>query len=124
MKYTGQIEFTIEEQNEEVVVSQMPVTPGICNPYGTVHAGAMVWFADVTATILAMGGQASPEDAQNFQLAIDIHTTLMRNQREGVLRAEARFVKKGRRVSVVRTQVTGENGRLLAEVTTTHIPAK
>jgi acyl-coenzyme A thioesterase PaaI-like protein len=33
-------------------------------------------------------------------------------------------VKKGRRVSVVRTAVTGENGRLLAEVTTTHIPAK
>jgi uncharacterized protein (TIGR00369 family) len=124
IKYTGNIEFTIEEQNEEVVISQMPVTPGICNPYGTVHAGAMIWFADVTATLLAMGGTASPEDAQNFQLAIDLHTTLISNQREGVLRAEARFVKKGRRVSVVRTAVTGENGRLLAEVTTTHIPAK
>ena len=124
MKYTGQIEFTIEEQNEEVVISHMPITPGNCNPYGTVHAGAIIWFADVTATVLAMGGQSSPEDAQNFQLAIDLHTTLMSNQREGVLQAEARFVKKGRRVSVVRTQVTGSNGRLLAEVTTTHIPAK
>jgi uncharacterized protein (TIGR00369 family) len=124
MKYTGNIEFTIEEQNEEVVIGQMPITPGICNPYGTVHAGAMIWFADVTATILAMGGAASPVDAQNFQLAIDLHTALISNQREGVLRAEARFVKKGRRVSVVRTAVTGENGRLLAEVTTTHIPAK
>jgi uncharacterized protein (TIGR00369 family) len=124
MKYTGNIEFTIEEQSADAVMSQMPVTPGICNPFGTVHAGAMIWFADVTATILAMGGAASPEDAQNFQLAIDLHTTLIGNQREGVLRAEARFVKKGRRVSVVRTRVTGENGRLLAEVTTTHIPAQ
>ena len=123
MNYTGQIEFTIEEQSQDVVISTMPVTPGICNPYGTVHAGAMIWFADVTATLLAMGGAVSPQDAQNFQLAIDLHTTLMGNQREGVLRAEARFVKKGRRVSVVRTQVTGENGRLLAEVTTTHVPA-
>ena len=123
MKYTGQIEFTIEEQSEEMVISHMPVTPGICNPYGTVHAGAMIWFADVTATVLAMGGATSVEDARNFQLAIDLHTTLISNQREGVLRAEARFVKKGRRVSVVRTQVTGANGRLLAEVTTTHIPA-
>lgn len=124
MKYTGNIEFTIEEQNEEVVISHMPITPGICNPYGTVHAGAMIWFADVTATVLAMGGAKSPEDAHNFQLAIDLHTALIANQREGVLRAEARFVKKGRRVSVVRTAVTGENGRLLAEVTTTHIPAR
>jgi uncharacterized protein (TIGR00369 family) len=124
MNYTGNIEFTIEEQSEDVVISHMPVTPGICNPYGTVHAGAMIWFADVTATVLAMGGQTSPEAAQNFQLAIDLHSTLMSNQRDGMLRAEARFVKKGRRVSVVRTQVTGENGRLLAEVTTTHIPAK
>ena len=124
MKYTGNIEFTIEEQNEEVVISQMPVTSGICNPYGTVHAGAMIWFADVTATVLAMGGAASAEDAQNFQLAIDLHTALIGNQRQGVLRAEARYVKKGRRVSVVRTAVTGESGRLLAEITTTHIPAK
>ena len=124
MNYTGSIQFTIEEQGEEVVISHMPITQGICNPYGTVHAGAMIWFADVTATILAMGGQASPEDAQNFQLAIDLHTTLIGNQREGILKAEARFVKKGRRVSVVRTAVTGENGRLLAEVTTTHVPAK
>ncbi len=124
MEYKGQIEFTIEQQSEEMVISQMPITPGICNPYGTVHAGAMIWFADVTATVLAMGGQTSPEDAQNFQLAIDLHTTLIGNQREGVLRAESRFVKKGRRVSVVRTAVTGADGRLLAEITTTHIPAK
>ena len=124
MEYKGQIEFTIEQQSEEMVISQMPITPGICNPYGTVHAGAMIWFADVTATVLAMGGQTSPEDAQNFQLAIDLHTTLIGNQREGMLRAESRFVKKGRRVSVVRTAVTGADGRLLAEITTTHIPAK
>ena len=124
MEYKGQIEFTIEQQSEEVVISQMPITPGICNPYGTVHAGAMIWFADVTATVLAMGGQTTPEDAQNFQLAIDLHTTLIGNQREGMLRAESRFVKKGRRVSVVRTAVTGADGRLLAEITTTHIPAK
>ena len=124
MKYTGNIEFTIEEQSQEVVIGQMPITPGICNPYGTVHAGALIWFADVTATVLAMGGASSPTDAQNFQLAIDLHTALIGNQRQGILRAEARFVKKGRRVSVVRTSVTGEGDRLLAEVTTTHIPAR
>ena len=55
MKIEGHIEFTIIEQTAERVVSEMPVTAGIKNPYGTVHAGATLWFADVTATMLVMG---------------------------------------------------------------------
>jgi len=46
------------------------------------------------------------------------------NQKEGTLRAVASFVKKGRTVSVVRTKVFGDNDKLIAEVTTTHVPAK
>ena len=58
-----------------------------------------------------------------FPLAVDLHATLLRNQRKGEIQAEARFVCQGRRVCVVRTRVTGNEGQLLAEVTTTHIPA-
>lgn len=50
-----------------------------------------------------------------------IFSKTQKNGRAG-LRAR-RFVKKGRRVTVVRTRVTGDKGRLLAEVTTTHVPA-
>ena len=35
-KRTGNIEFFIEERNEEFVISSMPVNPGILNPFGTV----------------------------------------------------------------------------------------
>jgi len=38
--------------------------------------------------------------------------------------AEARFVSKGKTVQVIRTRLTGNNDKLLAEVTTTHITAK
>lgn len=34
------------------------------------------------------------------------------------------FVKRGRQLSVVRTTITGAEGRLVAEVTTSHMPAK
>jgi hypothetical protein len=34
------------------------------------------------------------------------------------------FVKRGRRLSVVRTTVTGAGGKLLADVTTSHVPAE
>ncbi len=122
-KRSGIIEFFIEERQDDCVTSRMPVTEGILNPFGTVQAGAMLWMADVTATIMAIGKTEIGEDGKGFPLAVDLHTTLLGNQHDGEIRAEARVVRRGKRVIVVRTRVTGNQGRLLAEVTTTHIPA-
>ena len=123
VRRTGNIEFYIEDRTEEHVVSRMPVKEGMLNPFGTVHAGAMVWMADVTATVMAIGNTEIGEDGQGFPLAVDLHTTLLGNQRDGEIRAEARVVRRGKRIIVIRTRVTGNGGRLLAELTTTHIPA-
>jgi uncharacterized protein (TIGR00369 family) len=122
-KRTGEIEFFIEERNEDHVVSRMPVGKGVLNPFGTVQAGAMLWLADVTATVLAIGATDLGEQGQGFPLAININANLLSNQRGGELLAEARFVRKGKRVTVVRTRVTGDDGKFLVEVTTTHVPA-
>ena len=119
----GELEFFIETRGRDRVVSRMPVTEGIKNPFGLVQAGAMIWLADVTATVLVLENSVLEEGGRGFPLAVDLHTTLLSNQREGEIRAEARPVRLGRRVSVVRTSLTGEGGRLLAEVTTTHVPA-
>ena len=120
---TGDIEFFIEQRGEDCVVSRMPISQGALNPFGTIHAGAMLWLADVTATVLAIGDAQLGEQGQGFPLAINLAANLLGNQRGGEVRAEARFVRKGKRVTVVRTQVIGDNDRLLAEVTTNHIPA-
>ena len=120
---SGELEFFIEDRNEDSVVSRMPVTPGVCNPFGTVQAGAMLWMADVTATVLAIGTDKLDEKGRGFPLAINVNANLLGNQRKGDIFAEARFVRRGKRVTVVRTRVTGDNGQLLAEVTTTHVPA-
>jgi 1,4-dihydroxy-2-naphthoyl-CoA hydrolase len=122
-KRTGELEFSIEERRDDCVVSKMPVGKGALNPFGTVQAGAMLWFADVTATVLAIGTSELGEKGQGFPLAINLNANLLSNQRGGEIFAEARFVRKGKRVTVVRTRVTGDDGRLLAEVTTTHVPA-
>ena len=111
---TGEIEFFIEERKEDCVVSRMPVAAGVLNPFGTVQAGAMLWLADVTATVLAIGNTRLGEKGQGFPLAINLNANLLGNQRGGDIRAEARFVRRGKRVTVVRTRVTGENDRLLA----------
>ena len=122
-KRTGNIEFYIEERTDEYVISRMPVKQGMLNPFGTVHAGAMIWLADVTATVMAIGNTEIGEQGQGFPLAVDLHTTLLGNQRDGEIKAEARIVRRGKRVIVVRTRVTGNEGRVLAELTSTHIPA-
>ena len=120
---TGEIEFFIKERNTDCVTSIMPIKEGILNPFGTVHAGAILWLADVTATVLALEKVGLSPDGKGFPLAINLNTNLIGNQREGEIKAEARFVRSGKRVTVIRTRVTGAQGRLLAEVTTTHIPA-
>jgi uncharacterized protein (TIGR00369 family) len=124
-RYQGEIDFSIEEHSAEQVVATMPVNLGIMNPFGTIHAGAMIWFADVAATLCAIGDLDHIDDeGRGFPLAIDLHTVLVGNQGEGELKAVARPVRRGSRVTVIRTEVTGNQGRLLIDMTTTHVPAR
>ena len=124
MKIEGRLEFEITEQTSERVVSEMLIQSGILNPFGVVHAGAMLWFADVTATVLAFGSTEFSHGVSGFPLAINLQANFTGNQKAGKLKAVASFVKKGRTVSIVRTTVFGDNDRLIADVTTTHVPAK
>jgi uncharacterized protein (TIGR00369 family) len=124
MKIEGKIEFTVTKQEQEQVISEMPVQSGILNPYGVVHAGAILWFADVTATILAMGSTQVGEGMSGFPLAINLNANFAGNQRTGTLRAVASFVKKGKTVSIVRTIVLGENDKMIADVSTNHVASK
>jgi len=124
MKIEGKIEFTVVKRESDEVISEMPVQPGILNPYGVIHAGAILWFADVTATILAMGSIQAGQGMSGFPLAINLNANFASNQKTGKLRAVASFVKKGKTVSIVRTVVLGENDKLIAEVSTNHVAAR
>ena len=124
MKYDGTIAFTITERTAERVAGVMPVQPGILNPFGVVHAGAMLWFADVCATVLAAAGADTTQGGSGFPLAVNLHASFVANQKDGELRAMSVFVKRGRRLSVVRTTITGARDRFIADVTTSHVPAR
>lgn len=123
MQVNGNINFTIVSQTADEVCGEMPVQSGILNPFGVAHAGAMLWFADVCATVLAFGKTEMVAGASGFPLAINLSAALLGNQKNGVFHARSVFVKRGRTLNVVRTTVTGEAGRLIAEITTSHIPA-
>ena len=123
MKVQGTLEFTITERSADRVVSEMPIGPGVKNPYGVVHAGAILWFADVTATVLVREAKET-DGVRAFPLAISLNANLVSNQADGSLKAVSTFVKNGRTVSVVRTGVYGAGDKLIADVTTSHVLAK
>lgn len=123
--YEGGIAFDIEEHSADRVVARMPVGPAMLNPFGTVHAGAMIWFADIAATLCAIGDLDTVDEAgRGFPLAVDLHTVLAGNRRDGTLTATARPVKRGKAMTVIRTEVTAEDGALLISLTSTHVSAR
>ena len=124
MKVEGSIEFSVVEQTADRVVSEMPINVGGKNPFGVVHAGAILWFADVSATFLVMGSSQAAEGMKGFPLAITLNANFIGNQTEGMFNAVASFVKRGRTVSVVRTLVYGAGERLMADITTNHVLSK
>lgn len=117
----GSIEFDVSFVAENEATGLMPIQDGIRNPFGTVHAGAMIWFADVVATTLALQGEHPTPGMKGFPLAITLNANMLSNSREGALHAKAIFVKKGRTVSTVRTTVSSDDGKTLLDLTTTHI---
>ncbi len=122
--YRGDIAFDVGAPRDGAISARMTVTDGMRNPFGTVHAGALIWFADVTATHLVLDGRTPTPGMTGFPLAINLTANLVGNLSAGTLTATARFVKRGRTLSIVRTTVCGPDDRLLLDVTTTHLAAK
>lgn len=120
---SGQIEFDITGVGDSEAEGEMVVGPGILNPFGTIHAGALIWFADVIATNLVLGGEPITEGMDSFPVAVTLNAQLLANTRSGVLKAQSAWVKRGKRVSTVRTLVTDEADKLLLDLTSTHISA-
>jgi uncharacterized protein (TIGR00369 family) len=123
-EFAGNIRFDTRLISPEEAAGTMHVTQGILNPYGTVHAGALIWFADVVATTLALQGAQTQGGIQGFPLAINLTAQLLSNVNEGMLTGRAKYVKRGRTLQTVRTEVTSIDGKVLLDLTTSHIQSR
>lgn len=124
MKIEGTIEFTITERSREHVMGEMPVHQGVLNPYGVVNAGAMLWFADVCASVLVNGDREFALGAPGFPLGVNLNADFAGNQKDGTLYATSKFIKRSRRLNIVHTIIRGKDKQLIADVTTKHLAAK
>ena len=124
MKFQGEIEYTITEHSSEHVLAEMPVRVGILNADGVVNPGAMLWFADTCATVLAYDRNELVPGAAGVLTGISINADIVGNQKDGVLRALSKFVKYGSETSAVHTVITGNDEVLIANITTSYTFAK
>ena len=124
MKIQGEIAFTITDQSPEYVRAEMPVRSGILNPYGVVNAGAMLWFADACAAVLAYGNDETAAGGLGIVVGVSVNAMVVGNQTDGVFKASSKFVARGDALSIVCTTITGAHDRIIADVRTSYIAAK
>lgn len=93
-----------------------------CNPTGNINGGVIISLADNLSTGAANRAYFEKTGERKFLVGVDLHAVMLANQQGGTIRASSRPVRVGRRITVIRTEVRGDDGKLLAEVTTTHVP--
>jgi uncharacterized protein (TIGR00369 family) len=122
MTFDEYLGMEFEEVNGEPG-SRIAIEPHHCNPTGNINGGVILALADNLATGAANNAYYEKTGDRRFMVGIDIHASMLANQQGGTIRAVSHPVRVGRRVTVMRTSVYGDGDRLLADVTTTHVPA-
>ena len=121
---SGKIDCDITGVSQTEVEGEMTVNDDILSAQGTIQPGALVWFADMIATCLVLGGEQPQEEVDSVPEAITINAQVLSNRGGGVLTARARWMRRARHVSTVRTQVRNAEGDILLDLTSTHIGAR
>ena len=103
-------------------VATIDVEAHHCNPTGNINGGVLISIADNISTGTAGRAYFEKTGEEKFLVGVDLHATMVANQLGGRITANSAPIKVGRRIVVVRTEVTGDEDRLLAVVTTTHVP--
>lgn len=94
------------------------------NPTGNINGGVIISIADNISTGCASHHYREKFGEDAFLVGVDLHAVMLSNQFGGTISAESTPVRIGRRISVIRTVVKGDDGKVLAEVTTTHVPTQ
>lgn len=102
--------------------AQIVIEPHHCNPTGNINGGVIISLADNLSTGAANRAYFEKTGEQKFMVGVDVHAVMLANQKGGTIRGFASPVRIGRRITVIRTRILGDDDRLLAEITSTHVP--
>ena len=99
------------EASPEKVVLEMDVGPKVHQPMGLLHGGASAVLAESAASI---GGFLNCDPATEYCVGTDLNISHLRAKRDGVVKATATPVRKGRTMHVWQIDLTQEDGKPVA----------
>ena len=108
--FMGYTNMKIEKISPECSEISMKITHGVTNLMGMVHGGMLYALADVVT------GLAARADGRKY-VTQSAHINFIRNVSEGTVYAKGILIRRGRSITIVRSEVTDEKGDLLADVT-------
>jgi len=93
------------------VVLEMDIGPKVHQPMGLLHGGASAVLAESAASI---GAYMNCEPEKEFAVGTDLNISHLRARREGLLKAIAHPIRKGRTIHVWNIDLVDGNGELVA----------
>lgn len=100
----------IESSSKDCVVMTMPVTDKVRQPFGLLHGGASVALAESAASV---GTWLNINQENQRAVGLEINANHVRAKREGLLRATAVPVHKGRTTMVWDIRIHDEQEALV-----------
>jgi uncharacterized protein (TIGR00369 family) len=113
--YAATLGIRLDEAAPQLVRGRMPWSPGLCTMGGAMNGGAIMSLADNIGALCAFLNL--PAGASTA--TVDSATNLFRAVRDGSLHAAARPLHVGRSFIVVRTELTDDQDRAVAQTTQT-----
>lgn len=100
----------VVEGGPDEVVLEMDVGPAVHQPFGLLHGGASAVIAESAASIGAFLNCAEGETS----VGTDLNISHLRARRDGIVRAVAKPVRKGRSMHVWTVDIVDGDGILVA----------
>ena len=98
------------ELTTERVVATMRVDERTRQPFGILHGGASVALAE---TAVSFGAWLNVDRSRYAAVGLEINANHLRAKRDGVVRAVAQPVHRGRTTQVWSVEISDEEGRLI-----------
>jgi 1,4-dihydroxy-2-naphthoyl-CoA hydrolase len=99
------------EASPDRVVLEMPIGPKVHQPMGILHGGASAVLAESAASI---GGFLNCDPEREYAVGIELNISHLRARRDGLLRATAVPVRKGRSIHVWEVEIVDAAGERIA----------
>ncbi len=114
MPFAALVGIDLLEASTELVRGRLAWTPERCTAGGLLHGGALMALADTCGGVCAFLNL--PEGAQGTA-TVESKTNFLRAVREGTITASTRPLHVGRTLVVLETELTRDDGSLVAKVT-------